>query len=608
VITTTFLQVVSGVIVGIQVILTQRLISAVLAAGNGHGYGMAAAYLAGLVGGQTLVTGIGIISDQQQQLLTELVARGVLGPVLEVTARMELRELEDPKIQDQVSRVTGTAAYRPQQLVSSFVSLLRGFFQIAGVSAALFSIQPLLVGALALGMLPAWYFNQKVSESRYGFYQEAAPFDRIRTYIIQLMTHLVYAKEVRAFELAKHLRERFLAVSDERLTILRRYMAKQRNLFAWATIGNMLFSAIALGFLGWMLVSNKIGVAAAGATVQGALALAASLTGVTSSAATVYEAGMFLEDLESFVDRRGAVSAPVSKTPLKGFNKIALSKVDFTYPSSLASDPSLLAALTPGELKSFGMARPGPPPGSLAPTPKHALKGVSLEIKRGEVIALVGENGSGKTTLAKILGGLYAPDSGGVIWDGIDIATVDPERGRSQVAVVFQDFAHYMLTARENIGFGRVDRLDDVERIHWAAVQAGAHPFISIWPEGYDSYLGPMFYGGRDVSIGQWQRIAIARAFFRDAPLVILDEPTASLDARAEHDLFQRIRSLFANRSVLLISHRFSSVYLADRIYVLKDGSVVEHGTHSELLSARGLYAELFGLQAEAYAARNSFS
>ncbi len=213
----------------------------------------------------------------------------------------------------------------------------------------------------------------------------------------------------------------------------------------------------------------------------------------------------------------------------------------------------------------------------------------------------MGENGSGKTTLAKVICGLYPPDAGAVLWDGVDVREVDPEQLRRQITVIFQDFVRYWLSARENIGVGRVERMGDHEAIVAAARQAGADAFIETWPEGYDALLGPIFEGGKDLSVGQWQRMALARAFFRDAPLVVLDEPTASLDARAEAELFERIRTLFEGRSVLLISHRFSSVRSADRIYVMKEGEIVEQGSHRELMAAGGLYAELFRLQAAAY-------
>jgi ATP-binding cassette subfamily B protein len=232
-----------------------------------------------------------------------------------------------------------------------------------------------------------------------------------------------------------------------------------------------------------------------------------------------------------------------------------------------------------------------------------AIRDVSLGIRSGEIVALVGENGSGKTTLAKLLAGLYRPATGTITWDGIDINSVDAAQLRSGIAVIFQDFARFHLRARDNIGLGRVDAIDDLDDIREAARHANADEFLSSLPNGYETILGPEFEGGSDLSIGQWQRVALARAFFLQAPFVILDEPTAALDPRAEHDLFERIRGLLAGRTVLLISHRFSSVRNADRIYVLQSGRVTEAGTHDELMGVEGHYAELFRLQAAAYLA-----
>jgi ATP-binding cassette subfamily B protein len=282
---------------------------------------------------------------------------------------------------------------------------------------------------------------------------------------------------------------------------------------------------------------------------------------------------LFLEDFTSFVAPTAAAhaadpSSPVPAVPpLPPLSTLRVEAVTFQYPSS----------------------------------PAPCLHDVSIEIGAGEVVALVGENGSGKTTLAKVLAGLYPPLQGVVRWAEHDLRDFDPRAVRSSMTVLFQDFIRYHMTARENVGIGRWESIDDHEGIEAAARRAGADAALEALPARYDTWLGPEFFGGSDLSVGQWQRLALARAFFRDAELVVLDEPTSALDPRAEAELFSGMRALCAGRSVLLISHRFSSVRSADRIYVLQQGRIVEQGTHDELMVRGGVYAELFTLQASLY-------
>jgi ATP-binding cassette subfamily B protein len=296
------------------------------------------------------------------------------------------------------------------------------------------------------------------------------------------------------------------------------------------------------------------------------------LRSINSSAGQLHECSLFLDDLVSFLDLRHAVvtARPTGAAPAR-FTRMVAEDVSFTYTGSA----------------------------------RLALDHVSIEVGENEVVALVGRNGSGKTTLAKILCGLYPPTVGRVLWDGVDIATCDPEQVRRRVTALFQDFVHYQLPARDNVALGDPDRFDDLAAIQAACRLAGADGLLAGLPSGYDTRLSRAFDGGVELSVGQWQRIALARAFFRDAPFLVLDEPTAALDAEAEHDLFRSIRALQHGRSVLLISHRFSSVRGADRIYVLDQGRVVESGDHDQLIALGGRYAELFAMQASAYVERN---
>jgi ATP-binding cassette subfamily B protein len=232
---------------------------------------------------------------------------------------------------------------------------------------------------------------------------------------------------------------------------------------------------------------------------------------------------------------------------------------------------------------------------------RWALRGLDFEIRAGEVLALVGENGAGKTTLVKLLARLYDPDEGRILLDGRDLADYDLADLRANVGVIFQDFVRYHLTAAENIGVGQIDAMDDRERIRDAARRAMADEVIERLPEGYDQLVGRRFRTGVELSGGEWQKIAIARAYMRDAQVMILDEPTAALDARAEYEVFRRFKELSAGKTAVLISHRFSSVRMADRILVLERGRIEASGTHQELLAAGGRYAELFELQAAGY-------
>lgn len=297
--------------------------------------------------------------------------------------------------------------------------------------------------------------------------------------------------------------------------------------------------------------------------------LQSALGGLLHGLSTIYESTLFISNLFAFLELRPSIppSTDGHRPPETWQEGFVFHGVSFRYPG----------------------------------TDKDALHNVSLRLRPGEKVALVGENGAGKTTLVKLLCRLHDPTEGVITLDGIDLREYDPASLQERIGVIFQDFARYYLTARENVGFGQVEALDDQARIEAAAKKSGAHEVISALPNGYDTTLGRWFDDGHQLSLGEWQKVALARAFMRDADLLILDEPTASLDARTEYEIFQRFAGLTHDRTAILISHRFSTVRMADRIVVLNDGHVVEHGTHQQLLERGGVYATLFNMQAEGY-------
>jgi ATP-binding cassette subfamily B protein len=565
---TSALSLLAALGIAVQLFVGKAVLDAVLGAGGEVQLSELVPALAALVAVTVALDLAGAVRNEQTRVLGELVGRRAIDRVLDVSTRIDLLAFESPEFYDRLQRARAQGQFRALQTVNGLLGIVSAVVAAIGIVLALVALQPLLLPFVLIGYLPLLVVASLNTRDLYHFSRGMTPNDRQRNYLQSVLMGRNPAKEVRAFNLASFLRTRYDRLYDERIDELRR-LARRRT--GRSLLGSLAQTAVTVGtiaMLSWLYVSNRMSLAAAGAAVFGLYQLANQLRQLNFSATSLYEATLFIRDYSSFLTLEPAVAdLEVRKPTPTGFERLSVADVSFTYPES---------------------QRP-------------AVDGVSLEIRRGEIVALVGENGSGKTTLAKMLAGLYRPETGQILWDDVDLARVDADELRRSVAVIFQDFERYLLPARENVGLGRKERIEDFEAIVEAARRADADEFLSTLPEGYETMLGREFSGGYDLSIGQWQRVALARAFFRDAPFVILDEPTASLDARAESRLFERMHELLEGRSVVLISHRFSSVRSADRIYVMHEGRVVEHGSHDELMAEDGLYAELFTLQARAY-------
>ena len=568
---TAFLQLVAAVGVAVQLFVGKEVLDAVLGAGGELKFDELAPALGALVAITVALDLAQAVQAEQSRVLGELVGRKAIDRVIDVSTRIDLLAFESPDFYDRLQRARAQGQFRALQTVQGLLGIVGAAVASIGIVAALATLQPLLLPFVIVGYLPLWVVASLNTRDLYHFSRGMTPGDRQRHYLQNILMGRNAAKEVRAFNLASFLRARYDRLYDERIAELRG-LAKRRT--GRSLLGSLASSSVTvatIGMLSWLYVSGRMSLAAAGAAIFGLYQLANRLQALNFSATSLYEATLFIRDYSSFLTLEPEMEAAEGARPApQSFDRLSVEDVSFTYPES----------------------------------DRAAVDGVSLEIRRGEIVALVGENGSGKTTLAKMLAGLYRPDAGRIRWDDADLANVDADDLRRSIAVIFQDFERYLLPARENVGLGRKERIEELEAIIEAAARADADEFLAGLPEGYETMLGREFSGGFDLSIGQWQRVALARAFFRDAPFVILDEPTASLDARAESNLFERMRELLHGRSVVLISHRFSSVRSADRIYVLHEGRVVEEGSHAELMKEDGLYAELFTLQARAYVER----
>ncbi|MEW2354812.1 ABC transporter ATP-binding protein [Spirillospora sp. NPDC029432] len=582
---------IAGVFTAFGLLATTGVLTALLAAGPTPDRVRAALPSLALVAGAiTLRSGLQAAAGWAQDRLNPQVQRLVELRLYEATTAVELAALDDSEFLDDLKRAEGRGMRSATMVVQQAVDVLTGAVGLAAAAGTLGVLHPLLLPLLLLTALPEGWAAVRAARMRYVTELRLIGALRRKWILSDLMADRGQAPEIRSFTMRGFLLEQYDQVAAHQRAV---ELALARRQTAVRVLGDMMKGLATAGVyvaLGLMLWKGAVPLAVAGTAVLAIRTGQTSLATLVFAVNRCYEEGLYFGDYLEFCAEAEArtperVRLLPEEDPEKDSEKVS------------AEDPAEAPVALPAD---FGRITVEDVtftyPGADAPS----LNGISLRVERGEVVALVGENGSGKSTLAKILAGLYDPDTGDVRWDGVPLRRVPPERLWERVAVIAQDYTHWPMTARQNITMGRKA---SEEALLAAARSSGADEVVADLARGYDTLLDRRFEGGAELSGGQWQRLAVGRGFFRDAPLLICDEPTAALDARAEHHLFERIRTHADGRTVLLITHRLASVRHADRIYVLEHGKVVEEGDHASLMAHGGLYADLYGLQAAAYRA-----
>jgi len=528
-----------------------------------------------LVGLEASLMAISTALSRGQSLLRDLM-RASLGNhvntlILEKATTLELRHFEDADFYDKMQNARREASIRPLSMALETASLIQQLLILISYAALLVRLSPWSVLLIAVASVPAFVAEAKLSGESFRLNTWRAPEGRRQNYLEWILTRDSHVKEAKLFNLGPLVLQRYRALFGK-------FYAEDRALALKKSAAGVILGFVSLAaFYGaYAFMAMR---AALGAITLGDLTLylsvfrqgQAAIQSALASIGSLYEDGLFMSNLFDYLDISTGGESPRRLPALQ--------------PARARAQPI--------EFRGVSFRYPG--------SEKWVLRGVDLKLSAGEKMALVGENGAGKSTLIKLLMRLYDPSEGAILYGGVDLRDMDARDLRDRIGVLFQDFVRYQFTAGENIGLGWVPALGDRARIERAVDDGGARPVIEQLPQKLDTMLGGWFEEGHELSGGQWQKIALARAFMRDSEVLVLDEPTAALDAEAEFELFRRLQELARDRTAILISHRFSTVRRADRIAVLRDGRVEELGTHEELLQRNGRYAHLFRLQASGY-------
>ena len=570
---TGILTVINGFIPTAQLYIGKLIIDAIQASSSGQApmnttyvFQLLALEFGLVIGSESMTRLNGYI----QGIVGDLISHSINNLILEKATTLDLETFENATFYNQLQNAQREATIRPISLVNQVFGIFQNTITFVSLLVLMLSFNPWIMLLLFVSVVPNLFIQSKVAEWVYLQQKARVAINRQLQYLSTLLTSDTTAKEIKLYRLGNYFLDKYKSYFGKVYNENRQLDRRQSFMgISLSVISNIAFY-LSYAYIVLQAVQGRITLGDLTLYVGIFRSSQSLLRSLLLSFSGLYEGNLYLSNLYSFLDLepeidKGDSSLKPAPTELK--QGIEFRHVWFKYPNGR----------------------------------DWVHKDLNFHIKPGEIIALIGENGAGKTTLIKMLTRLYDPTEGQILVDGVDLREIDPHSWRSNIGVIFQDYVQYQMTARENIGLGKTDSIDDFDRVRQAAQASGADQVIGKLPLRYESILGKWFDGGQQLSGGQWQKIAISRGFMRDAPILILDEPTAAIDARAEHEFFQRMKTLAEGKTTFLITHRFSTVKIADRIIVIENGKLAEQGTHKELMALKGVYANFYTLQAQGF-------